>query len=205
MRYENGWFHTFTIQDGLPANAVTQMTTDLRGHLWVGTNTGGVNRLKVQALVAYGRAEGLPGDGVVPITHDAECSIWIGMTCGGLVRYRADVFPKDAEINVYRIVQECVTNIVKHADATEASVTMRRDNGVVAVTIRDNGKGFVHHNASNNDTRGFGLIGIAERARLFGGEPQIHSTPGQGTTIQMALDVHANNGTGHRTGIHHGA
>lgn len=104
-----------------------------------------------------------------------------------------DVFPKEAEINVYRIVQECVTNIIKHAHATEASVTMMRDNGVVSVTIRDNGKGFVPHSkdagANGNEPRGFGLIGIAERARLFGGEPQIHSVPGQGTTIHMTLAV----------------
>jgi signal transduction histidine kinase/streptogramin lyase len=110
-----------------------------------------------------------------------------------------DVFPKEAEINVYRIVQECVTNIVKHADATEACVTVRRNNGFVDVSIRDNGKGFVPPHGSS-EARGFGLIGIAERARLFGGEPQIQSAPGQGTTIHMTLDVHAThatNGTGH--------
>src|SRR5262249_28452519 len=84
------------------------------------------------------------------------------------------VFPTDAEINVYRIVQECVTNIVKPAGATEASVLIHRDNGQVTITIRDNGKGFVP--GSTTEGGGFGLIGIAERARLFGGEPRIHSS-----------------------------
>jgi signal transduction histidine kinase len=100
-----------------------------------------------------------------------------------------DLFPKEAEINVYRIVQECVTNIIKHAAATEASVTVTRTDGGVTVTVRDNGKGFVPDGG-----RGFGLISIAERARLFGGEPQIHSAPGQGTTIQMTLEVDAVHG-----------
>jgi ligand-binding sensor domain-containing protein/signal transduction histidine kinase len=121
-----------------------------------------------------------------------------------------DLFPKDAEINIYRIVQECVTNVIKHAHASEASLTMRRSGrGGVSITIRDNGTGFTPDGSgalrpaqagasagpgSDGRRRGFGLISIAERARLFGGEPQIHSAPGQGTTIQMTLEVHAAHG-----------
>jgi ligand-binding sensor domain-containing protein/signal transduction histidine kinase len=110
-----------------------------------------------------------------------------------------DLFPKDAEINVYRIVQEGVTNIVKHAKATEANVTIARGAHGVTITIRDNGRGFDGsgpHDASSA-TRGFGLIGIAERARQFGSEPLIQSAPGQGTTIHMTLTVRTQDAAGY--------
>jgi signal transduction histidine kinase/streptogramin lyase len=99
-----------------------------------------------------------------------------------------DVFPKESEINFYRIVQESLNNIVKHSQATEAGVTVRLKGNRVLLTIHDNGKGFAP-DVSNPDTRpgGFGLIGIAERAQLLGGKPAIHSAPGQGTTINIEI------------------
>ena len=97
------------------------------------------------------------------------------------------VFPSETEINVYRIVQEGVTNIVKHADASEASLTIKRTPRGVAITLRDNGRGFVRDDRQATSGRGFGLVGIAERARLLGGEPVIESAPGQGTTIRITL------------------
>ena len=96
-------------------------------------------------------------------------------------------FPSETEINVYRIVQEGVTNIVKHADASEASLTIKRTPRGVAITLRDNGRGFVRDDRQAAPGRGFGLVGIAERARLLGGEPIIESAPGQGTTIRITL------------------
>jgi ligand-binding sensor domain-containing protein/signal transduction histidine kinase len=101
-----------------------------------------------------------------------------------------DLFPKDVEINVYRIVQEGITNILKHAAATEACITMTREPRGVTITIRDNGRGFVVSGGQDHSgCRGFGLIGIAERARQFGCEPIIHSAPGRGTTISITLTV----------------
>ena len=85
-----------------------------------------------------------------------------------------DVFPKDEEINVYRIVQEGVTNVVKHAAATEVRVTIKREGRTVAIAIEDDGRGFVGAGggaaaAATVGKGGFGLQGMAERARLFGG------------------------------------
>jgi ligand-binding sensor domain-containing protein/signal transduction histidine kinase len=94
------------------------------------------------------------------------------------------VFAKSSEINVYRIVQEGVTNIVKHAGASEAAVTITKAQHAVVITLRDNGCGFV---PNGSHPSGFGLIGIAERARLLGGEPLIESAPGMGTTITITL------------------
>lgn len=98
------------------------------------------------------------------------------------------VFPKDLEINFYRVVQEGVNNILKHSQATEASVTIRRDPDGLRMTIRDNGKGFTPGAAELDLSRGgFGLIGITERAQLLGGKPVIHSAPGQGTIISIKV------------------
>jgi signal transduction histidine kinase/ligand-binding sensor domain-containing protein len=96
-----------------------------------------------------------------------------------------------AEINLYRIVQESLNNIVKHSAATEAAVAIKRDVQRVAITIRDNGKGFVVEPARNTGPlkRGFGLAGMSERARMLGGDYAIHSTPGGGTTITLTIDL----------------
>lgn len=100
------------------------------------------------------------------------------------------VFPKDAEINVYRVVQEGVNNMLKHSHATEATVIVRRSTVQVLLTMHDNGRGFPP--PTGDDTpghAGFGLIGIVERVTLLGGRADVRSAPGQGTTISVAFDV----------------
>ena len=101
-----------------------------------------------------------------------------------------DVFPKDAEINFYRLVQESINNILKHSKATKARVLIQRRPKQLQLTIQDNGKGFVPGEANTNGPRGgFGLIGITERAHLLGGKPYIQSAPGQGTTINIEINL----------------
>jgi signal transduction histidine kinase/ligand-binding sensor domain-containing protein len=100
------------------------------------------------------------------------------------------VFPKEAEIGFYRVAQESVNNVLKHSAATEASVTVRRSDGRILLTVRDNGKGFVPEATRTASVpAGFGLVGISERATLLGGHATIHSAPGQGTTIGIAIDL----------------
>ena len=96
----------------------------------------------------------------------------------------------EGEINLFRIVQESVNNIIEHAEATEASLTIKRDERGVTVAIRDNGKGFAAApKADGLVPRGFGLVGMAERARVLGGDYEIHSTTGQGTTVRLTIDL----------------
>jgi signal transduction histidine kinase len=101
------------------------------------------------------------------------------------------LFDPQAEINLYRIVQESLNNIVKHSGATEATVAIKRADERVAITIRDNGKGFVTEPARNAGPlkRGFGLAGMSERARMLGGDYAIHSIPGEGATITLTIDL----------------
>ena len=102
------------------------------------------------------------------------------------------LFAPEEEINLYRIVQECLNNIVKHSGASAGTVRLQRDQDLVELVVSDNGKGFVEtpFAASTNDgneqpRRGFGLMGIRERALLFRAVPTLHSVPGAGTTITI--------------------
>jgi signal transduction histidine kinase/ligand-binding sensor domain-containing protein len=97
---------------------------------------------------------------------------------------------EDNQINIFRIVQECVNNIIKHSRATHASLSVKRGSGGIALNIGDDGCGFVQRqSASGNDFRGggFGLIGITERVRLLGGTLEIKSSVGTGTRISINI------------------
>jgi signal transduction histidine kinase/ligand-binding sensor domain-containing protein len=95
---------------------------------------------------------------------------------------------KEASITLYRIVQECLNNIVKHSQADEARISIERQSESAVITIRDNGRGFAPK-AGEAKVTGFGLTGMAERVRMLGGDLVIHSAPGQGTTVNVRLKL----------------
>ncbi|MBO0797994.1 MAG: sensor histidine kinase, partial [Blastocatellia bacterium] len=113
------------------------------------------------------------------------------------IRFHSDLeqvdglLSKEAETSVYRIVQEGLNNVIKHAEATEARITIKRDGPQVVVTVRDNGKGILPPNNGGKGKigSGFGLAGIAERARMLGGIQQLISEPGQGTILTVRLGL----------------
>ena len=101
-----------------------------------------------------------------------------------------DIFPEDLRINFYRIVQESLGNIMKHAQATEVSVRVKRRIESVLLTIEDNGRGFTPDERSPLPSHsGFGLTGMGERASLLGGELKVRSTPGRGTTVLFEIPL----------------
>jgi signal transduction histidine kinase len=101
-----------------------------------------------------------------------------------------EVFPEDLRINFYRIVQESVSNVIKHAEATEVSVHVERTALEVLLTIRDNGKGFTPRAAKSDGERtGFGVTGMEERALTLGGRLTVQSAPGQGTTLTVRIPI----------------
>jgi signal transduction histidine kinase len=100
------------------------------------------------------------------------------------------VFRKEAEIGVFRIVQESVNNIVKHSGATEATIELVRDGSRVRLRVTDNGRGFlVDLVAGGSERRGFGLAGMQERVTMLNGTRTIESTPGRGTTVSNDLPL----------------
>ena len=102
-----------------------------------------------------------------------------------------NLFSYDAEITLYRIVQECVNNIVKHSQATRARVAIDRHDHVIHLAIEDNGCGFAPDAVGAGDTRqgGLGLTGISERVRILGGKHAIESAPGAGTRIFISINI----------------
>lgn len=100
------------------------------------------------------------------------------------------LFAHAAEVNLYRIVQEGVNNIIKHSQATTAQLQIRRNGSTVHLTLRDNGCGF--DLASKSETAkpgGFGLIGLAERVRMLGGSYVVESEPRAGVTLHVFLPL----------------
>lgn len=101
-----------------------------------------------------------------------------------------NLFSENEEISIYRIVQESVNNIIKHSNASNAIVTIKRDENKLQITIEDNGKGFDVGNAKFNGS-GLGLIGLKERAQLLNGEIVIDSKIGEGTKIELLINAEA--------------
>jgi signal transduction histidine kinase len=101
------------------------------------------------------------------------------------------IFPKDSELNLYRIIQESINNIIKHSEATAAEVIIRKNLSGVEITVQDNGQGFSIKSSESNEPvkRGFGLVSIAERTRILGGKLTVQSIKGEGTTITLKLEL----------------
>jgi PAS domain S-box-containing protein len=88
---------------------------------------------------------------------------------------------------VFRVLQESLTNIAKHAGASKVHVRVVRDNGSVDLTVQDDGRGFSADDSSKPGS--FGLLGLRERASLLQGEVSVDSTPGKGTTVHMRIPL----------------
>ena len=101
------------------------------------------------------------------------------------------LFPSDAQIIIYRIFQECLTNISKHADATEVSIAVKENDGLISLVFEDNGAGFdpAQVSARRASGRGLGLAALDERARMLGGTLEIRSQPGSGTRVTCVIPV----------------
>jgi signal transduction histidine kinase len=92
--------------------------------------------------------------------------------------------PGEVEIALYRIVQEALTNVAKHAHATRADVLLETRGDTVVLVVEDDGVGFdVEH--SDTSERGIGVMGMRERAELIGAEFQLESRPGGGTSVYV--------------------
>ena len=91
----------------------------------------------------------------------------------------------NTETILYRVIQECVNNIIKHAEASELDISMIRDNDGISVTIEDNGKGF-EYNADNAD-EGIGLKNIRSRILFLKGTVDFDTAPGKGTLVAIHI------------------
>jgi signal transduction histidine kinase/ligand-binding sensor domain-containing protein len=106
------------------------------------------------------------------------------------------IFPAETEINVYRVLQESLNNILKHSEASKVIVSIRKNARMVTIGIEDNGRGFDVrrpkgdvHSTRADEKPGFGLLGISERVKMFGGTHTIESEIGKGTLITVNLKL----------------
>jgi signal transduction histidine kinase len=99
--------------------------------------------------------------------------------------------PPEVETTLFRITQEAVTNVVRHARASQVWLKLKIDTDAASIRVRDDGRGFqVRYPANNlNGQNGFGLLGIQERASLLGGKFEVRSTPGEGTDLLVWIPV----------------
>jgi signal transduction histidine kinase len=99
------------------------------------------------------------------------------------------LFSADAERIIVRLIEECLRNVVQHAQAAESWLTVERQPASVIMTVRDNGQGFDSQASKRARHAAFGLDGLAQQVRSLGGALSIASAPGEGATITIILDV----------------
>ena len=90
---------------------------------------------------------------------------------------------EEIEVAVFRVVQEALTNVARHSDASRVSVFVGGERGRLRVVVEDNGVGF----DPEAPTRRLGLMGIRERVTILGGTVTIDSSPGQGTAVTVEI------------------
>jgi signal transduction histidine kinase len=105
--------------------------------------------------------------------------------------------PLLVETAIYRIVQEALTNVVRHAGATRVAIRLWREDGRLRCRIRDDGSGFdVEAVRGRREAgKGMGLAGIQERVAALGGTLHIDSAPGRGTELEVSIALETSNGT----------
>ena len=97
--------------------------------------------------------------------------------------------PEPVEVALYRVVQEALTNVLRHAKAKNVSVVLERNHTTVAVIIEDDGDGFDNENEGGSTSQRLGLLGMQERLELVGGTLTIESSPDAGTTIYARVPL----------------
>jgi PAS domain S-box-containing protein len=93
----------------------------------------------------------------------------------------------DCATSIFRIFQECLTNIARHAEAHSVKASLSTQDGELLLVVQDDGKGFRESEVSGS----LGVLGMKERAKACGGDVQVSSTPGKGTTVSVRVPMQA--------------
>ena len=140
---------------------------------------------EMRSLIFELRPGSLERDGLAQAlrTHAAALDSRVGLSI--LVETELpDRLPLEMEENLYRIATEALHNVVKHARATQAHVRIAQVGGTIALTIRDDGRGFAPQRLTEVN---LGLAGMRARAERLGGTLHVRSQPGHGTTIEAVV------------------
>jgi signal transduction histidine kinase len=167
-----------TLEDVGSAEELAESTSRLRE--LVVTTLQDVRRLAVEL-----RPKALDDFGLVPAlerlveTFREQTGIEVDLE----PRLGEERLPSDVETTLYRITQEALTNVVKHAHAKRVSIVLTRRDGSISAVIEDDGQGFEDGGSGN----GLGLLGMRERVGLVDGRLTVESSPGAGTTLSIEV------------------
>ena len=120
-----------------------------------------------------------------------------GKRCHFTVRPEEILLDPDRSTAVFRIFQETLTNIVRHANADEVVILLEKTEENLILEVKDNGRGITQSQITNS--KSLGLLGIRERALLWGGTVQISGVPGKGTIITVQIPLHQPTDAGMKT------
>ena len=110
-----------------------------------------------------------------------------GINCETFITIEEIDLAQEYQTAVFRILQESLTNVMRHAAATLVTIEFRKDEDILVLEIKDNGKGISESNMQKVNS--FGLIGIKERAYVFGGDAIINGIPGKGTSVLVKIPL----------------
>jgi signal transduction histidine kinase len=110
-----------------------------------------------------------------------------GIRCRVDFELKHEPADRTRSLALFRILQEAMTNVVRHAHAGAVRISLRERGKVLTLTVKDNGRGVTR--AERSSVESIGLLGMAERARLLGGRLAIAGVPGRGTTITVRVPV----------------
>ncbi|WP_052273071.1 PAS domain-containing sensor histidine kinase [Flavihumibacter solisilvae] len=117
--------------------------------------------------------------------HLTEFSNRTGINTGITLDEPGPELPDQVKTSLFRIVQEALTNVARHSQASKVDVSLARDNGNLVLTVRDNGTGF----DANRESRTLGILGMKERALMIGAAYSVESKKGEGTIVTISYPV----------------
>jgi signal transduction histidine kinase len=119
--------------------------------------------------------------------HAEEFQRRTGMECRTSVPASEFDLNKEKSTNLFRIVQESLTNVIRHANATKVEINLSAKDGLLLLEVVDNGRGIAE--AAITNPKSFGIIGIKERVHSLGGEVDIAGTPNEGTRLTVKMPI----------------
>ena len=150
-----------------------------------------MGRLLVVVAVLAGATAAAGSAAPARAPHGPLTGKWRGVLTDGTQKERITItvngingrLPGPLEVAIFRIVQEALTNVARHAHSTSAQVSIETNYDTLTVTVEDDGAGFNMDDSLLNDTKKTGLSTIRKRVEMFGGDVTVDSAPGRGTRV----------------------
>ena len=111
-----------------------------------------------------------------------------GIKCKVVLDAEDITLDRDRNTAIFRIFQETLTNVARHAKATQVTVSLKEREGKIKLTVKDNGKGITQEEIAH--PKSYGLMGIRERAKILNGNSIIKGVHGKGTSVTVEIPVH---------------